>query len=148
MHYDKCGEVFESVDKYFLHRLGHRKITCQKCQQTFTSIANLTKHQRKKNKFNCHHCNGEFCSMEHLQKHFRSIPKEELPRSKENTLKWIKELDQPIYPSMYEITEEYRELVQEKDRIFKITKRFIHTIKYTTEKSTRGLPIATSETCS
>ena len=114
MQCDKCGEVFESVDKYFLHRLGHRKSTCQKCRQTFTSKANLTKHQRKKNRVNCHHCTGEFCSTEHLQKHLRSIPKEELPRSKENTLKWIKELDQPIYPSMYETTEEYRDLVQEK----------------------------------
>ena len=112
MHCDKCGEVFDSVDKYYLHRLGHRKHTCQKCRQTFTLKANLTKHQRKKNRVNCHHCTGKFCSTEHLQKHLRSIPKEELPP--ENTLKWIKELDQPIYPSMYETTEEYHNLVQEK----------------------------------
>ena len=39
---------------------------------------------------------------------------EKLPRSKENTLQWIKELDQPIYPSMYETTEEYQNLVHEK----------------------------------
>ena len=114
MQCDRCGEVFELADKYFLHRLGHRKSTCQKCRRKFTSKANLIKHQSKKNRAKCHHCTGEFCSTEHLQKHLRSIPKEELPRSKENTLKWIKELDQAIYPSMYETTEEYRDLVQEK----------------------------------
>ena len=48
MQCEKCGEVFKSVDKYFLHRLGHRKIACQKCQQTFTSIANLTNYQKKR----------------------------------------------------------------------------------------------------
>ena len=39
---------------------------------------------------------------------------EELPRLKENAFKWIKQLDQPIYPSMYETTEEYQNLVHEK----------------------------------
>ena len=114
MQCEKCGEVFQSVSEYSFHKLQHQKIARGKCQQTFTSIANLTRHQRKTKKLNCQHCNGKFCNIEHLQKHIQSIPKEELPRSKKNTFKWIKQLDQPIYPSLYKTADGYQNLVRKK----------------------------------
>ena len=116
MRCEKCKKVIESVGKYYLHRRKHLKLTCQNCKRIFSSKANLTNHQKKKT-FDCHHCNGKFCTIEHLQQHTRSIPKEEPARSKEDTLEWIKQLDEPVYPSLYETAEGYQNLVQEKKEI-------------------------------
>ena len=113
MQCEKCKKVIESVGKYYLHRRKHLKLTCQNCKRIFSSKANLTNHQKKKT-LDCHHCNGKFCTIEHLQQHTRSIPKEEPARSKEDTLEWIKQLDEPVYPSLYETAEGYQNLVQEK----------------------------------
>ena len=116
MQCGKCGEVFDSVEKYYLHRRKHLKLACENCKQIFSSLANLTKH-RKKKIFDCHHCNGKFCTVEHLQQHAQSIKREEPARSKENTLEWIKQLDEPVYPSLYETAEGYQNLVREKNEI-------------------------------
>ena len=116
MRCEKCKKVVESVGKYYLHRRKHLKLACENCKQIFSLLANLTKH-RKKKIFNCHHCNGKFCNNEHLQQHLRSIKREEPPRSKENTLEWIKQLDEPVYPSLYKTAEGYQNLVCEKNKI-------------------------------
>ena len=41
------------------------------------------------------------------------MKREEPPCSKEDTLKWIKQLDEPVYPSLYETAEGYQNLIQE-----------------------------------
>ena len=98
MQCNTCGQLFNSVCRFYLHRRQHRKLACRNCDEIFTSKANLVKHEKKRKEFTCHHCDGKFCNNDHLQKHLRSIgEKEQPPRSRENTLKWINQLDEPVY---------------------------------------------------
>ena len=114
MQCNTCGQLFNSVCRFYLHRRQHRKLACRNCDEIFTSKANLVKHEKKRKEFTCHHCDGKFCNNDHLQKHLRSIRgKEQPPRSRENTLKWIKQLDEPVYPSLYEKEEEYQNTIRE-----------------------------------
>ena len=114
MQCNTCGQLFNSVCRFYLHRRQHRKLACRNCDEIFTSKANLVKHEKKRKEFTCHHCDGKFCNNDHLQKHLRSIRgKEQPPRSKENTLKWIKQLDEPVYPSIYEKEEGYQNTIRE-----------------------------------
>ena len=123
MKCNTCGELFDLVSKFYLHRREHRKLACQNCDHIFSSKDNLKKHLKNTKNIPCHHCTGVFCNNEHLQKHLRNIRTEEQAlRSKENSLKWIKQLDEPVYPSVYENEKEYQNVVRErineiKDRV-------------------------------